>query len=117
MSRSVRPAAVRPAEARPAGGPPGGAGTGPPPPPPDTSPPSGVANLTAVVASGPVVSLTFAAASDDRGLTAYRITRDGGPIENLAATQLSYADWTATYGSHSYGVTPVDTSGNVGPTT
>jgi len=93
------------------GGSPGGGTVAPP----DTTPPSGVASLAASVASGPVVSLAFAPATDDRAVSSYRITRDGSQIENLAGTQTAYADWTATYGSHTYGVTAVDASGNAGP--
>jgi hypothetical protein len=91
----------------------GGAG---PTPAADTTAPSAVSSLSATVASGPVVTLAFAAATDDRGVSSYRITRDGSQIDNLSGALTSFADWTAPYGSHSYGITAVDTSGNVGPT-
>ena len=62
------------------------------------------------------MTLAFAAATDDRGVSSYRITRDGSQIDNLSGALTTFADWTATYGSHLYGITAVDTSGNVGPT-
>lgn len=97
------------------GGSGGGTGGGTTPPP-DTTPPSSVSNLTATVASGPVVSLAFGAATDDQAVSSYRITRDGSQIDNVGGSSTTYGDWTATYGAHSYGVTAVDSAGNVGPT-
>jgi hypothetical protein len=96
------------------GGSTGGGGTTPTTP--DTTPPTGVTGLAATVASGPVVSLAYASATDDRAVSSYRIARDGAQIDNLSGGQTSYADWTATYGSHTYGVTAVDAAGNAGPT-
>jgi hypothetical protein len=84
--------------------------------PPDTTPPTGVSALTATVASGPVVSLAYASASDDRAVASYRITRDAAQIDNLSGSQTAYADWSATVGTHTYGVTAIDSSGNAGPT-
>ena len=94
----------------------GGGGGGAGPTPPDTTPPTGVAGLAATVASGPVVSLAYASATDDRAVASYRITRDNAQIDNLSGSQTAYADWTATYGAHTYGVTAIDSSGNAGPT-
>ena len=85
-------------------------------PPADTTPPSSVSSLAATVASGPVVSLAFTPATDDHAVSSYRVMRDGAQIDNLSGTQSTYADWTSTYGSHTYGITAVDTSGNLGPT-
>lgn len=96
------------------GGGPSGGGAGPPAP--DSTPPTAVSGLTASVASGPVVSLSFVGASDDRAVSSYRVTRDGSQIDNLSGGQTTYADWSAAPGSHTYGVTAVDSSGNVGPT-
>jgi hypothetical protein len=93
----------------------GGTG-GTTPPPPDTTPPSAVSNLTATVASGPVVTLAFGAATDDHAVSSYRVTRDGAQVDNLSVAATTYNDWTTTYGAHTYGVTAVDSAGNLGPT-
>ncbi|HEY1480074.1 MAG TPA: hypothetical protein VGF46_08590 [Gaiellales bacterium] len=82
----------------------------------DTTPPTAVSSLTSTVASGPVVSLAFGSATDDRGIASYRVTRDGSPLATLGSTATGYADWTPTVGTHVYGVTAVDLSGNAGPT-
>jgi hypothetical protein len=94
-----------------------GAGTsgGAPVPPSDTTPPTGVSNLTAGVASGPAVSLAFTAATDDRAVTRYRVYRDGVQIDELGAGATSYTDWTVTYGTRVYGIMPLDAAGNAGP--
>jgi Gametolysin peptidase M11 len=84
---------------------------------PDTTPPSAVGDLTATVAAGPVVTVSFAAATDNAGVSSYRIARDGAQIASLPATTTSYADWTAGPGVHVYTVTAIDLSGNVGATT
>ena len=84
---------------------------------PDTTPPSAVGSLSATVAAGPVVTVAFAAATDDGGIASYRVARDGTQIASLPATTTSYADWTAGPGVHTYAVTAVDLSGNVGATT
>jgi hypothetical protein len=98
------------------GGGSGVGGAGPGPTPPDTTPPTSVSGLAATVASGPVVSLAFASATDDRAVASYRIVRDDAQIDNLSGNQTGYADWTSTYGTHTYGVTAIDSSGNAGPT-
>jgi hypothetical protein len=100
----------------PGGGSGGVTGGGAGPTPADTTPPTTVSSLGASVASGPVVSLTFTSATDDRAVASYRITRDTAQIDNLSGAQTAYADVNATYGSHTYGVTAVDSSGNAGPT-
>jgi hypothetical protein len=84
---------------------------------PDTTPPSAVGDLAATVSAGPVVTLAFAPATDTGGISSYRVTRDGGQIASLPASTTSYQDWTASPGVHTYTVTAVDISGNVGATT
>jgi Gametolysin peptidase M11 len=81
----------------------------------DTTPPTAVSSLTSVVASGPVVSLSFGTAIDAGGIASYRVSRDGAAIATLAPNVTSFADWTATPGTHTYGVTAVDAAGNTGP--
>jgi Gametolysin peptidase M11 len=83
----------------------------------DTTPPTAVSNLAATVASGPEVTLSYAAAADSGGVASYRVTRDGAPIATLGSSSTSYPDWTPSYGTHTYGVAAVDQAGNVGPTT
>jgi hypothetical protein len=82
---------------------------------PDTTPPSAVRSLSASIASGPAVTLSFGAATDDRGVAGYRVTRDGTQIAVLGAATTSYTDWSASYGSRTYAVTAVDAASNVGP--
>jgi hypothetical protein len=83
----------------------------------DTTPPSTVSALTATVTTGPVVTVSFAAATDAGGIASYRVSRDGTQIALLSAATTSYADWTAGPGVHTYAVTAVDIAGNVGATT
>ena len=85
------------------------------PAPSDTTPPTAVSGLTATVASGPVVTLAFGAASDDRGVASYRVTRDGVSLTTLTSPTTTYSDWAPVYGTHTYGVSAVDAAGNVGP--
>lgn len=82
--------------------------------PSDTTPPTAVSGLTATVASGPVVTLAFGAASDDRGVASYRVTRDGVSLTTLTSPTTSYSDWAPIYGTHTYAVSAVDAAGNVG---
>ncbi|MEO9174599.1 MAG: reprolysin-like metallopeptidase, partial [Gaiellales bacterium] len=86
------------------------------PPPADTTPPTAVSNLSSAVASGPVVTLSFGAASDPDGIASYQVSRDGATLATLGSSATSFADWSATPGTHSYGVSAVDLAGNAGPT-
>jgi hypothetical protein len=90
-------------------------GGGAPAPPSDTTPPTAVSGLTATVASGPVVTLAFGVASDDRGVASYRVTRDGVSLTTLPSATTSWADWAPVYGTHTSGVSAVDAAGNDGP--
>jgi hypothetical protein len=85
----------------------GGAGTT------DTTAPSTVGNLTGSATSEPAVTLQWAAATDDSGVTGYRVWRDGVHRGDTSAT--SYAEGDVAAGqSHTYRVAAIDAAGNVG---
>jgi hypothetical protein len=93
----------------------GGGGTPPPPPPPaDTSPPSAPSSLAGQAVSGPAVSLSWAASSDNTGVTGYRVFRNGTQLTSISGT--SYSDATVAAGAtYSYYVVAYDAAGNVSP--
>lgn len=76
----------------------------------DVTPPSAVASLTASATQNGV-SLSWSAASDNRGVTGYRVTRDGAFAGAPSAT--SFSERPAP-GAHSYAVEAVDAAGNRG---
>lgn len=79
---------------------------------PDTVAPS-APQPTAVVEAGRV-TLSWPAASDNAGVTAYRVGRDGVPLgETNQRTWTDIASTTAR--SHSYVVTAIDAAGNATP--
>jgi chitodextrinase len=81
---------------------------------PDVTPPTAPASLTAVAASSSQVNLTWAAATDDVGVTGYMLSRNGVQIKQL--TGLTYSDTGLSLGvSYTYTVAAVDAAGNVGP--
>ena len=79
----------------------------------DTSPPTAPSALTAS-RTGTTASLSWAAASDDRGVVGYRLYRDGQQVGTPAGVSAvdSGLDRTATY---AYAVRAVDAAGNLGP--
>ncbi|MET0579119.1 MAG: CotH kinase family protein, partial [Ilumatobacteraceae bacterium] len=82
--------------------------------PPDTSAPSTPANLTTtgVIATG--IGLNWAASVDDRGVTGYRITRNGTTLTTV--TGRTHTDTTVVGGtSYTYVVQAIDAAGNVSP--
>ena len=76
----------------------------------DVSQPSAVESLTASATQNGV-SLSWAAASDNRGVTGYRVMRDG--VFAGAPTATSFSERPAP-GAHSYTVEAVDAAGNRG---
>ena len=82
----------------------------------DTVKPTAPGNLVATAASAEArVDLTWASASDDVGVTGYRIYRDGAPIPigTLDGATTTYADTSVAGGTtYSYTVTAVDAAGN-----
>jgi fibronectin type 3 domain-containing protein len=80
----------------------------------DTTAPTAPANLAASLNSN-TVHLTWQAASDNVGVTGYRVLRDGVLETTLSATAVSYSDSAATQAtSHTYSVQAVDAAGNSG---
>ena len=78
---------------------------------PADHPPTTAGGLTVTVVSPARIDLTWTAASDDWGISGYRITRDGAPLTTVAAT--AYRDGTASpAGTHCYTITALDTGGN-----
>ena len=80
---------------------------------PETTPPSTPANLTATAVSPYQIDLSWDASTDDIGVTAYNIYKDGGvtPIATTAGT--TYQDTglsPATF--NTYNVSAIDFSGN-----
>src|SRR3989441_20994 len=90
-------------------------------PPPDTQAPTAPGTLTATAASGAQINLSWAAATDNVGVTAYRVERcqeAGGVnfLENAAPTGATYSDPGLTANtSYSYRVRATDAAGNLGP--
>jgi chitodextrinase len=86
----------------------------PPPPPPDTTPPLAPPSVTAVPQSSSAIALTWAAASDDVGVTGYRVYRDGTQV-GTTTTGLSFTDTgLAPATTYTYVVRAVDAAGNLG---
>ena len=80
--------------------------------PPDTDPPLPPGNLTAVQTSTDQVDLTWDAATDNVGVTEYRVYRDGDLLATLGATT-SHTDATVAPGLHSYEVKAADAATNL----
>ncbi|MEK7787626.1 MAG: fibronectin type III domain-containing protein, partial [Chloroflexota bacterium] len=89
----------------------GCSGTPPPPPPPDTQAPSVPAVLGAQTASSSQINLTWTAATDNVGVTGYRIFRGGTQIATTAGTSYSNTGLTAST-AYSYTVAAYDAAGN-----
>ncbi len=82
-------------------------------PPSSDQPPTAPTGVWARLVSPTSVNVTWAASSDDRGVTGYQIRRDGVLIASVKKAA-GYTDTTMTSGqSHSYVVCAVDTGGNV----
>jgi fibronectin type 3 domain-containing protein len=82
-------------------------------PPADTSPPSTPTGLTAVAVSFNRVDLSWAAASDDTGVTGYTVYRNGQQLVSLGGSTTRYQDTTvAPSTTYSYTVDAVDAVGN-----
>lgn len=88
---------------------------------PDTTAPSAPGTLQATVGGDPEIALTWAAASDDTGVTGYDVFRgteagfvadDSSRIGHVAGT--SYTDAALTPGTWYYRVIALDAAGNAG---
>jgi Gametolysin peptidase M11 len=88
-------------------------GTGPPALA-DTTPPGAPGNPSASLLAGPRVLLSWTAASDNAGVTGYRVYRGG--VEIGTSTGLSFTDGAPPAGTTiSYSVRARDAAGNLGP--
>ena len=93
------------------------------PPAADTTPPSAPGTLSGSAASSSRIDLGWVAASDDVGVSGYRIERCQGAgcsnfaqIATVAGSTLSYADTGLNPSSgYSYRVRAADAAGNLGP--
>ena len=78
----------------------------------DTAPPGAPSGLGAVATGATQVNLAWSAATDDIGVTGYRIYRDGFMVGTVG-TATTYPDTTARAGAtHDYQVRAVDAAGN-----
>ncbi len=82
--------------------------------PPDTTPPSTPTGL-AGTGSTDSVSLTWTASTDDRGVTAYRVFRDGAFLGSSPTP--TYTDSPLAIGTYRYQVQAEDAAGNRSPLT
>jgi hypothetical protein len=80
------------------------------PPPTDTTTPTAPANLTAALA-GSTANLSWAASTDNVGVTSYRITRNGVVVTTVLNT--FYNDTNRPVGTYNYTVAAIDGAGNV----
>lgn len=80
----------------------------------DTTPPAAPAGLTATAVDPAGVSFAWSVATDDVGVSGYRVLRDGVAVGTTPAT--TFRDETVPAGvASTYTVTAVDTSANIGP--
>ncbi len=78
----------------------------------DTTPPSPPTSLTATGSYKTRIDLSWAASTDDVGVTGYEIFRDGQSLLTVGP-QTSYADETVQPGTtHTYAVRAIDAAGN-----
>jgi hypothetical protein len=86
----------------------------PPPPPSDITAPTAPGPLTGQLLTGPAVTLSWGAATDDVGVAGYRVYRSAVGLGNTAST--AYVDGAPPAGSTvSYAVRAYDAAGNLGP--
>src|SRR5213076_3070428 len=78
---------------------------------PDTTPPSVPTGLTASAVSSSQINLSWAASSDDVGVTGYRVFRDGTQIATTSTTFFSNTGLSPST-TYFYTVAAVDAAGN-----
>jgi uncharacterized delta-60 repeat protein len=79
----------------------------------DVTPPTTPGALTAI-ATATTIRLSWDAATDNVGVTAYRVFRDGGATPISTVTDTSFSDVSQS-GTHSYAVAAIDAAGNQSP--
>jgi hypothetical protein len=77
----------------------------------DTEPPAAPSGLIATAISATRIELSWTAARDDVGVTAYRVYRDGAPVAVVGGTGHSDRDLTPE-ATHRYEVAALDAAGN-----
>lgn len=84
------------------------------PPPPDTTPPSTPAGVTATAVSSSQVNLSWTAATDNVGVTGYKVMRNGTQIG--ASSTTGFSDGTVVPSTtYTYTVAAFDSAGNTSP--
>src|SRR5437879_6398954 len=81
-------------------------------PPPDTTPPSVPTGLRATAVSSSQINLSWAASSDNVGVSGYRVFRDGAQIATTSATSFTNQG-LAPSTMYSYAVAAFDAAGNL----
>src|SRR5438552_1085719 len=81
-------------------------------PPPDTTPPSVPTGLRASAVSSSQINLSWAASSDNVGVSGYRVFRDGAQIATTSATSFTNQG-LAPSTMYSYAVAAFDAAGNL----
>lgn len=85
----------------------------PPPPPQDTEPPTTPQNVMARTLSSSSIEVTWAASTDNVGVTGYEIWRDGVARQQVSGTTLSFTDnGLQPITTYSYQVRARDAAGN-----
>src|SRR5438309_945098 len=82
-------------------------------PPPDTTPPSVPTGLTASAVSSSQINLSWAASSDNVGVSGYRVFRDGTQIATTSATSFTNNTGLSPSTTYSYAVAAFDAAGNL----
>jgi parallel beta-helix repeat protein len=78
--------------------------------------PTAPQNLRATNVTPSTVDLAWDAASDDVGVTTYRLRRNGSPIADLSGSTLTYSDTGLSPGTqYTYSVTALDAAGHESP--
>src|SRR5213595_3659096 len=81
-------------------------------PPPDTTPPSVPTGLRATAVSSSQINLSWAASSDNVGVSGYRVFRDGTQIATTSATSFPNTGLSPST-TYSYTVAAFDAAGNL----
>lgn len=82
---------------------------------PDVAAPTAPSSLTGAWTGASSVSLGWGAASDEIGVTGYRVSRDGTFLTTVSGSTRAFVDATAPANTMSYSVAARDAAGNVGP--
>src|SRR5256885_13415920 len=81
-------------------------------PPPDTTPPSVPTGLTASAVSSSQINLSWAASSDNVGVSGYRVFRNGAQIATTSATSFTNTGLSPST-TYTYAVAAFDAAGNL----